>query len=127
MKKLLSFFAIASVLFALPCFAADIGISWPAAPASDNVTNYRVYWSAQSNPSEVFSRDSGIQTSMAIDAMYFEPGATYEIWVSGMNNAGEGEASDHAPWSRPLYSPPAVNEPTVVYKLPGKLTITITP
>jgi len=116
MKKILAALAIV-VFFAVPAFADPI-LVWEFTQTENLATGFKVYSQGTTAGSPVHSYIvSNINArSFPIDETRYEPGKTYNFWLTAFNSAGEGPASNTAPYTREAFVP-TENPPPAIYNI----------
>jgi hypothetical protein len=97
-NKFIAFLMIC--LLPLIAFGADLTVSWPAAPAADQVTHYEVFMGTNGTPGEVGSLVATTTNTTHTFADVTE-GNTYSVAVRAVNLAGPGLFSDNVATAGP--------------------------
>jgi hypothetical protein len=112
MKKLFAVLAI--LLFAAPAFAVDL--IWQHTQTTNLATGFKAYSQEKLAGAEVYSYlVPGGETvrKFTIDQTRYQPGKSYDFWVTAYNSSGESAPSNKAVYTRPTFvltenPPPAI-------------------
>jgi len=116
MKKILAALAIVA-LFAVPAFAGPT-LVWEFTQTENLATGFKVYSQEDVAGATVYSQiiSDVSARSFAIDETRYRPGGTYNFWLTAFNSAGEGPASNTAPYTREAFVP-TENPPPPIYNI----------
>ena len=115
MKKILV--ALAILLFAVPAFAEPT-LVWEFTQTENLATGFKVYSQEDVAGATVYSQiiSDVSARSFPIDETRYRPGGTYNFWLTAFNSAGEGPASNTAPYTREAFVP-TENPPPAIYNI----------
>jgi len=91
-----NFYALVALALLLPmiAFAADLNITWPAAPASEQVTSYEIWVGTNGTPAAYSSNAVATTTGTNYTLADVPEGNVYSVQIKAVNLAGESPLSD---------------------------------
>jgi len=109
--------ALAILLFAVPALA-DPTLVWEFTQTENLATGFKVYSQEDVAGATVYSQiiSDVSSRSFPIDETRYRPGGTYNFWLTAFNSAGEGPASNTAPYTREAFVP-TENPPPTIYNI----------
>ena len=109
--------ALAILLFAVPALA-DPTLVWEFTQTENLATGFKVYSQEDVAGATVYSQiiSDVSSRSFPIDETRYRPGGTYNFWLTAFNSAGEGPASNTAPYTREAFVP-TENPPPPIYNI----------
>lgn len=114
MKKLLAVLAF-TLLFATHAFAVDL--IWQHTQTANLATGFKAYSQEKVAGATVYSYlvpGGATVRKFTINETLYQPGKSYDWWVTAYNAAGESAPSNKAVYTRQIFTP-TENPPTTVY------------
>jgi len=125
MKKLLAVLAF-TLLFAANAFAVDL--IWQHTQTANLATGFKAYSQEKLAGATVYSYlvpGGATVRKFTIDETRYQPGKSYDFWVTAYNSAGESAPSNKAIYTRSTFAPTENPPPAIYITIPPGAPVSI--